>query len=321
MEFSPVLHAFARRVALVLLVAFGAASAAHGQGAGLPSRQNRLQRLTMDDGLPQSTVLALTQDRDGFMWLGTEDGLARYDGYALTPYRADPLDSTALPSGRITRLAGSYDGALWVGTNGGLVRLDPATGLVRRFQHRPGDSTTLAQSPVLSLLEDRGGTVFVGFAEGLSRLDPLTGRATNYPADFRDTATLTCPISLYQSVDGGLWAGTWNGVARVDRRTGALQRYLQRSGGYDCDRSVGAAAIALVEDPAARGVLWIATDSGLVRLDTRTGASRRWLPAPGRATGSPEGGANELRDLAWDPAEAGVLWVGTSGGLFRFVVA
>jgi ligand-binding sensor domain-containing protein len=88
----------------------------------------RFKHLRIEDGLSQSSVHAIAQDRIGFLWFGTEDGLNRYDGYTFTVYRHDPLDSFSISDNYITRLLTGRNGDLWIGTfNGGLNRYEVAT--------------------------------------------------------------------------------------------------------------------------------------------------------------------------------------------------
>ena len=131
-----------RRLA-ILAAALGAGCGAPPDGAAVPSAGVQtataqtgasptsgagFSRLGADVGLPQQTVWALHQDRRGFLWAGTQDGLARYDGSAFATFRPDPTDPAALGAGHVWAIAETPDGALWAGTDGGgLSRFDPAT--------------------------------------------------------------------------------------------------------------------------------------------------------------------------------------------------
>jgi hypothetical protein len=115
-----------------------------GQGPAVPLRTDALRRfegvapdrvafghLTIEDGRSQNAVYALLQDRQGSLWIGTTDGLNRYDGYAFTVFRHDPFDPATLSSSYVTAVLEDTRGHFWVGTqDGGLNRLDRATGAV-----------------------------------------------------------------------------------------------------------------------------------------------------------------------------------------------
>ena len=82
------------------------------------SQELKFSRITNEDGLSQSTVHAIIEDEEGFMWFGTQDGLNRYNGYEIKVFRNNPLDSTTLSENNIQSLFLDKDGDLWVGTSG-----------------------------------------------------------------------------------------------------------------------------------------------------------------------------------------------------------
>lgn len=96
------------------------------------AQQSGIVRYDLDQGLPQSLVNHVIQDRDGFIWFGTGDGLARFDGTRFVVYKHDPRDSTSITDNSIWGLAEADANNLWVGTRSGLDRLDRRTG---RFEH------------------------------------------------------------------------------------------------------------------------------------------------------------------------------------------
>lgn len=102
----------------------------------------RLERVGLDDGLSQASVYAVLRDHRGLVWIGTQDGLNRYDGYSIRVFQRDSNDPDSLSDNFVTALQEGLDGEIWIGTwAGGLNRYDPATGHFRRYQHRP-DATT-----------------------------------------------------------------------------------------------------------------------------------------------------------------------------------
>ncbi|RMD98940.1 MAG: hypothetical protein D6814_06520, partial [Calditrichaeota bacterium] len=145
---------------------FFAIANAHAQGHRIAFRH-----LTIEDGLSQSAVYALLQDRQGFVWIGTKDGLNRYDGYHFTIFKNVPSDSNSLSNNYITALFEDRRGAIWVGTReGGLNRLEPGSGKFRRFAHSPDDSGSLSNNRISSLAEDRSGALWIATDHGLNRL-------------------------------------------------------------------------------------------------------------------------------------------------------
>ena len=99
-------------------------------------QQFRFKRLSVREGLSQSTVNTITQDSSGFLWFGTQDGLNRYDGYSFRVYSSDPSDTSSLSSNYVWKLLAGRHGDLWVGTySGGLDRFIPSTGEFRHYRH------------------------------------------------------------------------------------------------------------------------------------------------------------------------------------------
>lgn len=150
---------------------------AGGQDRWAALREQQAAHWTNEEGLPQAAVTALAQDSLGFLWVGTQGGLARFDGQRFRAFTADPGNPDALPDGWVTTLFVDRQGDLWVGTAGGAVlRHLPDSGLFARL---PG---TPEASPVTGIAEDGDGRLFVGTRNGLlvreqgsAELSPVPG--------------------------------------------------------------------------------------------------------------------------------------------------
>ncbi|HEX9952549.1 MAG TPA: two-component regulator propeller domain-containing protein [Rubricoccaceae bacterium] len=302
------------------LLAFAAVSAATPPAAAQPGVLRGLQtaaplnvqvdRLSVQDGLSTTTVSSLLQDRTGFLWVGTEVGLDRYDGYGFTTFRHDPEDTRSLSSSFATALAEDRGGRIWVGTyGGGLNRLDPATGHALRLRHRPGRTpdarATVSSDRVEALLADRRGRIWAGTSEGLDVVDPASGRVRRLGAVLRRRADVKDGVNirdLAAAPNGDVWAATFAGLFRVNGRTGRVRLFLSAD-------SLGSAAVTSVWADRD-GTVWAGLDgAGLVRVSSATGAVTRMRHAPADASSLC---SDAVQDVIRDTQ--GVLWVATRGG-------
>ncbi len=128
--------------------------------------------LSLEQGLSQSIIEQIVQDRKGFMWFATEDGLNRFDGYRFTVYKNVPGNPNTLSYNELKALYEDRDGILWVGIfESGLNSFDPSTEEVVRYRHDDDDLTSLSADTVRCIFEDRSGRLWVGTqGGGLDRL-------------------------------------------------------------------------------------------------------------------------------------------------------
>jgi ligand-binding sensor domain-containing protein/signal transduction histidine kinase len=179
--------------------------------------EHLFQQLGPDQGLPHPIVLALAQDASGFIWIGTQNGLARWDGYRLRIWQASANDPASLPDAAIQSLLSDHHGRLWIGTGGGLVRYDEQTDSFVRAQ---GISPGL----ILSLADDGADGLYIGTRSGLDhyqsgrgRTGHWQGRTQNTGADAAQATDLPNDVirSLLRDRDGTLWIGTRKGLMQM----------------------------------------------------------------------------------------------------------
>jgi len=268
------------------------------------------RQLTVQNGLSQNTVTSIHQDARGFVWLGTENGLNRYDGYHIERYNADPRDPESLQGALIYAIDEDRDGNLWLATsNNGIARWDRDRDAFHTFRHEPDDPASLAGDAVRDLLVDQAGTVWVGtMGAGLSAFDPATGRAKHYrhvPGDPGSLSSNSVNV-LYQDRSGMLWIGTSAGLNRLDPKTGQITRYRHSA---EAPASLSHDSVtAIVED--YENALWVGTAGGLNRLDAVSGTFIRYRHRAGDSRSLPDDG---VRALLEDQERR--LWVGTRNGL------
>ncbi len=275
------------------------------------ARSIRFERLSLDDGLSQAAVNTMLQDQTGFLWLGTQDGLNRFDGLGFEVFGHDRSDPDSLSNGWIEDLVEDEAGNLWIATRGGgLNRWVRSRGAFEAYRHDPDDPQSLANDEVRCLLLDRDGFLWIGTeSSGLDRLDPATGSWLHFRHDPADATTLghDAVRSLIQDSTGDLWVGTLGGGLSLLRAGETAFRRLRHDPADPAslpDDNVRAFA----ED--AGGDFWVATHGGLARLDRAAMIFERFAHEPGNPSSL---SGNRVRALLED--SVGRLWVGTDSGL------
>jgi diguanylate cyclase (GGDEF)-like protein/PAS domain S-box-containing protein len=296
--------------AMRTLVAWVAALGLACAFAAEPPRTLRFETFGREQGLEQESILSQLQDRQGFMWFGTQGGVVRHDGYRATVYRADAADPDALVDNWVAALLEDRQGRLWVGTRGGLQRFD-ATRAAFVGVRLAGAG---AMPSVRALLGAPPGVdrddLWIGTTSGLFRLQPRSGRIDAWHHDPARADTLPSDVvtSLAWDASGRLWVGTSAGLARLSADAARLQRFRVDSADEPNARRN---AIGALRTDAA-GALWIGTGTGLEVW--RPGADAPLRRRFGAAEGLPE---DEVQALLADAS--GALWVGTrNNGLLRW---
>ncbi|HMD72005.1 MAG TPA: two-component regulator propeller domain-containing protein [Bryobacteraceae bacterium] len=317
-----------RTIRLGLFLALSAATAAWGLDPRRAVTQYGHGVWTTADGLPQDSVRGIAQTNDGYLWIATMGGLARFDGVSFTVFNSQ--NTPVLGRDEITTLAADPGGGLWIGTGGaGVLRFlngkftqvisvaDMHTDNVRflnvdsrgvlwigadgglsRYDHGTVSSVFRARNglAVHSGIESPTGTLWFGTDGGLKKLE--NGSFTTYTA--RDGLPADPVWGLAEGPDGEIWIGTRPGGLSVFRH-GAFHTYTTRDG------LTSNAVIALMRDHDAN--LWIGTEGGGInRL-----AGGKFDSIPSRTGGL----SNKVIRCLYEDRE-GSLWLGTAGGgLFR----
>ena len=259
-----------RRVFNVLVACAATAMLNAAALAGAPTPATRpmyFEHLTMRDGLSMSTINCILQDSQGYIWLATQAGLNRYDGYSVRQFRRERGNEHGLASDYVWSIAEDSQGDLWLATDGGgVARWERRTETFEQFRHDPQQPQSLASDGVRTLLIDSRGLIWVGTTDhGLDVLDPRTGAARHYR--HRDSDAYSLPsdaiAALYTDHEGRIWVGSDGGLSRYDAKADGFVTYGD---------AMSAAQLSDLRVRAIRedhtGALWIGTVSGgLARLD------------------------------------------------------
>jgi len=246
---------FCRRLVVAMLV-FNLTALAW---AGAP-RNLHFQHIGLEEGLPQESVLAILQDHTGFMWLGTQAGLARFDGYRHRVFRNDPNDATSLPDNYVQAAYEDGNRQLWFGTRGGLVRFDAARQSFVRQALSSGGEPGARNSAVTAIVGDGKSGLWVATVDGLAHLDSA-GAARIYRHDARDAGSLRDDRITALALDGrgGLWVGTGVGLDYLAAGATRFEHYDIEGPARGDPRYNSITALSM----GPRDTLWIGTAAGL----------------------------------------------------------
>jgi ligand-binding sensor domain-containing protein/serine phosphatase RsbU (regulator of sigma subunit) len=171
-----------------------------------------LKHYGVNDGLSEGTVISLVQDQQGFIWVGTENGLNRFDGYSFRQYQNDPHDTTSLSSNFVYALVLDSSGKVWIGAGNKINVYDPVTDRLSRFSkwNPPGK---ISKAPVRNLVFLNNGLLLVMTAKGFATIDTASGKYTGYLGMKENAAdSLAKPISCYfRDEQNNFWFGTDDG--------------------------------------------------------------------------------------------------------------
>jgi len=282
----------------IAAVLFAAASASHSAERWAALADTVFQHLVRDNELPNAAIpTTATQDGEGFLWIGSQNGLARWDGYHFRIYRADPGKAGELPDNFIQTLLTDARGVLWIGTtSGGLARYDREH---ERFVVYPVGPKGLSHVSVRAIADDGAGGVWVATEAGLDHV--IAGSEVIGHLRHSDNDPTSLPDNrvrgLLRDRHGTLWVGTATALARLDPGSSRFERVLLPA-------AVGKVPSpwSFLEDTAGR--IWIGTiRQGAYVIDSHTSGAR----AVDEST-LPNEGVSSIVEVT-----PGQVWLGTLG--------
>lgn len=265
------------------------------------------------EGLPQGTVMATLQDSQGFVWLGTEDGLVRFDGHDIHRYAYTQSLKNGLPGNFVNAIVEDSLGDLWIGMKGaGVAHWSRSTDTFRSYRHEISNPDSISSDAVRTLLVDSSGRLWIGTLNaGVDVLDPKTGRidhlrhGNDAAVSLIDDAVLT----FMQDPRGRVWIGTKRGIDRweFDGRTFHHAQSIDAGQAPLGDKRV----TQIVPDRG--GAIWVGTeDAGLYLMDSAERVIASFL----HDVDSSSITNNDIRAVLQDGG--GNVWIGTADGLDLF---
>lgn len=303
--------------ALLLTTALTATAPAPVGAGSAPPLHPSFRHYGVIDGLPSDAAYTVTQDREGYIWIGTRDGLARFDAQNFRIFRHDPADPASLAANDISTLLVDRGGRLWAGGEGnGLNLYRPQDGGFTHWRHDPRNPRSLSGDDVMGIAQAADGSMWVAvYAGGLDHLLPGAHGFAHLRHRADDAASLVSDnvTALATSRNGNVWIGTDAGLQRLDAQ-GNLRRIdlpgitaansvwqlradadgvdaatdagLFHVGANGLAQRLGAAGAAYASLRDAQDELWVARQ-GALELLTRVDAARDYTPLPGVAGSLP----------------------------------
>ncbi len=267
--------------------------------------------LNVQDGLSQNTVLDVMQDSQGYMWIATEAGLNRFDGYTFVRYNQDRSDPHALSSDFVWDMAEDANGDLWLATKGGgLARWERETDQFFVFRHDPQNHASLSSDSVRTVLVDSNGIVWAGTrGAGLNRFNAASGDFVRFHSDEQNPAAISHDViyDITEDRTGNLWVATGGGLNVMNVATGQFLHYRHNP---DDETSLSDDVVKNVFQDSA-GTIWVGTfEGGLNRFES---ADERFV----RLRFDENDSRSLSHDYVWaiEEDDENRLWIGTQEGL------
>lgn len=284
---------------------------------GFPQNQNlKFEHVGTAEGLSQLNVNRIIQDRKGFIWVGTRDGLNKYDGYKFTIYRYDSKDTNSLSTNYVQDIVEDKENNFWIATDGGgLNKFDVKHNLFKKYRHDNTNSNTVSSNSINKIILDTDGNLWIATERGgLDFFNIKTKRFHHYIHSDNDINSISNNNvrALLDDSNHNLWVGTLGGgLNLLNRKTNRFKR-LEHS---DKDKTTisGNEVSSIFEDKGHH--IWIGTQSdGLNLLNTWTNTFTHYNHDEKNINSI---GANNIYCLNED--EVGNLWVGTENGGFSIL--
>ncbi|MEJ7691870.1 two-component regulator propeller domain-containing protein [Daejeonella sp.] len=284
-----------KALTVIVLISAGIAWKAVGQSMNF-------SRLTINEGLSQNTIYSIFQDKTGFVWIGTEDGLNRFDGYEFKVYRHLPYDKNSVRSNQINNIYENKDGNLWIATSTGLDFFDRKT---ENFKHIDLKQPVGTNTFITYVSGDRFGMIWLGTHYGLKKYDPATGKVTSFSDNIQVISGKTRrTYSVFIGSDDIVWAGVGSEITRINTKNNST---LPAIGQIESAAGWGGSTIRSIKKDAKNNV-WISTESsGLFFYSPATGKTVSYNTSNSNIL------SNTIRDVF--VKNENEIWLGTRDGL------
>lgn len=268
----------------------------------------KFENLTTNDGLSQNIITTIFQDSRDFLWIGTSDGLNRFDGINFKIYKSDLVDTSTLQGHNFSQLVEDKEGNLWIGSyGGGLNKYIRKQDKFKRYNSDPRFKDNLLWDRIKALTFDKDGYLWIGSEGGLRKMNIKNGdqRVININETNPDSLSEKNIRALYTDREGKIWIGTANGVFIYHPLKKKFRKYLPSTMNI---KSLATNYIICFEEDKD-GVMWVGTTGGFHRYNKESDDFTRYLPIPNNPYSIND---SDIRGILED--RNGNLWIATSNG-------
>ena len=259
------------------------------------------KNITIEDGLSQSTVETIYQDSKGYIWIGTNDGLDRYNGYEFKHYKHDKYDKNSIANNYIVDIIEDKNEYIWVSTIGGLSRINPDKDEIKNYYSKE-DSGNLSNSNLWQLLCTKDNRLIASTIDGLNVYDKNKDKFTRILYKEGELPSQYI-YSLEEDINGHIWVGTDNGLVELDKDLNIVKSYQDAIEDSD---------VYNVYDDS-KGNIWVCTlDNGLFKINLDDKSVENYKNNNSKISIP----SNNVRDIISD--SEGKLWIATDKGLCTF---
>ncbi len=287
----------------------------------------KFEHITVKNGLSNNKVNSVIQDKMGFIWFGTDDGLNRFDGYSFKIFRHETNDSNSISDNSIWALHEDSNGNIWIGTKSGVLnKYDPIS---ERFLKWNLQSNNKAENSIKSIYEDRIGNIWIGtYKGGLYKLNLASNRIDHWISNPEDEKSLTnnFVLSIIEDNSGNMLIGTYNGFNKLNPKL--PERGFQRfySDPKNKKSISGNIIWGLSQSSIDSNIVWLGTHLGLTKYNTEnSNFNRIEIANPnnlqyGNSSGSVIDEIIDNEEIIWADSYAGLIRLNlTSGKAERFI--
>jgi ligand-binding sensor domain-containing protein/serine phosphatase RsbU (regulator of sigma subunit) len=272
---------------------------------------SRTEIFTIENGLSQTGINNILRDSKGYLWIGTQDGLNRYDGNNFQIFRHQPNDSNSICDNYIRHICEDRNGFIWIATNNGLSKYDHRLGIFINYYNDPTDNKSIISNSLYYVFADYEGYVWIKTTESVEKFNPRTNTFTHY-FHFNNVFNFISGdfyFSIQEDDNNRLWIGTKDGLNCFYKDLELFERYEWNKSKQNTISNNKIKAIC--KDKT--GNLWIGTENGLNYFNKKNKTFQRFFNSPENPNSLIN---NSVNELFLDSEN--ILWIGTQNGFCSY---